>query len=235
MTAGLLAGVIAASNAQSFTVYTDNTLPPANDWTAGANTSSGDLYTNVFLPNGAGAPVLYMAPTVVKFGDTQTFGPTTGSGTYSNVPVEFTFDVANGDTTGSMNPSGPPTSNNFLVIGHLDGGVSNGTGGPQSTTHVTFTSLEDVTTGVTDTTLATNPNNGLQSLVLSNVMLDGHPFTIYLNDVQDIAAPGTQTTSITGYVISGTSVPEPGVSVSMACMVMGTFLVGLRARRRSKK
>jgi len=229
-TAGLLAGAIAASNAQAFTLFVDNTPPTTNDWSLGASSDHGS-FINIFIPNGAGGPVNYSVPTVVKFGDTLTSGATTGSDTFTNVPVAFTFDLADG-TVGL--PTGPPTSNHFTVSGTLNGSVGFSGGQPNSSTHLTLTSLMDTDTSTSGVT-GTDPNDGLPALDLLGVKLGGRIYDIYIDNLQNIPAPGVQTLSISGFVTSAaTTVPEPGPSASMAVMVLGTVLMGLRARRRSK-
>lgn len=230
-TAGLLAGAIAASNAQAFTLFVDATPPTSNDWSLGASSDHG-TFTNIFIPNGAGGPVNYSVPTVVKFGDSLTSGATSGSDTFTNVPVDFTFDLADG-TVGA--PTGPPTSNHFNVAGTLNGSVGFKAGQPNSTTHLTLTSLTDTDTSMSGV-MGTDPNDGLPALDILGVKLGGRIYDIYIDNLQNIPAPGVQTVSITGFVTSAvsTTVPEPGPSASMAVMVLGTVLMGLRARRRSK-
>ena len=56
--------------------------------------------------------------------------------------------------------------------------------------------------------LTTNPNNGLAALLIT-ADVGGQDYNIYLNDVQDISAPGKSSLSISGY-IETSAVPEPG-------------------------
>lgn len=216
-----------SSKAISFTLFNDNTPPPANDWQVGASTNSGAAFTNFFVPDGLGGPVFYSEPTVIKFGDTNTIGPASGTGTFTNVPVEFTFDISGGSVAA---PDG--TNQHFIASGLLNGDVGFSGGSPFSTTHVTFTKLEDTTAGVSTTTTVINPNNGLASLLISNVGSLG--LDVYLNDVQDISAPGTQTLSISGFVVATPpNVPEPGsLAMLLGASVSGSLLL-LKRRKRS--
>jgi hypothetical protein len=226
LAAGLLSGAAAASNAQAFSLYNDNTFPASHDWSLGVKTTTNPKFENIFFPFGGGSAVSYGGPsTVVKFGDTQSFGPTTGSGKFTNVLADFTFDIANG--------AGLPSSgHHFTVEGKLNGSIGYSHGAPVSTTHVTFSSMVD-TTGGLSAVLGTDPNDGLKALEISNDVIGHFKYTIWLDQVQNISAPGTDTTSITGFV-NVTAVPELSSCIGMGLMVLGGGFLGMRSRRRTK-
>ena len=78
-------------------------------------------------------------------------------------------------------------------------------------------------------TLTTNPNDGLAALeIVANI--GGQNYDIFLDDIQDISAPGNNALSLTGYITTA-DVPEPGsMALLLGIAVTGTAL--LRRRRR---
>ena len=131
----------------------------------------------------------------------------------------------------------PPAANGafdrFVVTGSLTGDVGYPTpGSGNSTTKITFSSITNLdATGTQQVTsfLTTNPNNGLAALYLK-ATVDGQEYDIFLNDVQDIAAPSQTSLSLSGYIQTSASVPEPG---SMALLLgLGVTCTALLRRRR---
>jgi len=199
-------------------------------------TNNNGAYTNRFLPT---AEASYSTPSVVSFGVTQTTGPA-GSDAVVNTAafnggptstVNYTFDLQNGIApSGTFAPSGP--FDRFVVTGSLLGSVgfpAPNTG--NSTTRITFSSITNLdATGTQQVTsiLTTNPNNGLAALFIK-ADVAGQDYSIYLNEVQDISAPGKSALSISGYVETS-AVPEPG---SLALLLgFGVTCTALLRRRR---
>lgn len=224
LAATMLFGVVSASNAVALTIWVNATPPATNDWSAGVDTNAGGtVFTNFFLAENGGLPFAYALPSVIKFGDTLTAGPLSGVGTFSAVPAEFTFDAALGDQTASPAPTAG--AHHFSVVGELNGSVGYDGTTPFSRATVTFSSLVDETAGI-GAGLTTNPNNGLPALLV-NTEIGGQALGIWLNQIQDIAAPSAQTTSITGYA----NVPEPNsVALLFAAGVSGTLFCFRRRR-----
>ena len=251
LTLGLLAKALIASNALAFTLYTNNaaTNPvPSRDYaTAGAVTGPNTVpslpgYTNLFTPSNSGNNFgsAYAVPSVVKFGSTQTFGgsPTVvNSATFSggaSSTVNFTFDLQNGSHVGATdtNPiAAQGAFDRFVVAGSLTGsvGYANPFAG-SSTTKITFASIKNLDDPLATSVLAMNPNNLLPALYIK-ATIGGQGYDIYLNQVQDISAPGAPTPlTISGYVTTS-AVPEPGsVALLLGLSVTGTALL----RRRKK-
>lgn len=248
---GLLVKTLVVSQALAFTMYVDNQTPPGRDYfTQGAKTGPNSVvgqpgYSNFLQPDNGGLGQSYGTPSVVNFGTTQTFGgnPTVANnfGTFggpadSNSVVQFTFALQN-DNSGNQDNPDPTTSGDpfdqFLVQGYLSGSVGyNAQKSGSSTTKITFTSIKNLSaTGMqqTDAILGINPNNQLAALFIK-ATIAGHDYDIYLNQIQDISAPGKNALSISGFV-QDAAVPEPG---SMA-LLLGLGVTGTALLRRRRK
>ena len=256
---GLLASTILTSHALSFTMYTDNQSVPAGtrDYAgAGAVTGPNSVAGFGAYQNGlslagvnGGNGVGYSTPSVVKFGDTVTnaLSPVNSTGANSatfggpadpKANVAFTFALQNGNHDGDPDPSvsGAPFDE-FLVKGYLSGSVGyDASKAPSSTTKITFTSVQNLSaTGLQQqfAVLTTSPNNGQAAEFIKVTVGTGasaQDYDVYLNQIQDIAAPGGQTLSISGFITTS-GVPEPG---SMA-LLLGLGVTGTTLLRRRKK
>ncbi len=248
---GLLVKSLALSHALAFSLYVDNQAPPGNDYfttgaKTGANTVSGVAgYQNNLQPDNGGLGQSYGTPTVINFGTTQTFGgkPSVAgnSATFNgpgdpNANVQFTFALQN-DVSGNQDNADPSVSGDpfdeFLVSGYLSGTVGYPTANSgNSTAKITFTSLTNLTNPGAQLpfTIATNPNNGFAALYLKATVA-GKDYDIYLNQTQDISAPGKNPLSISGYV-QNAAVPEPGsMALLLGLGVTGTALLGRRRKK----
>ena len=257
---GLLVKTLVVSQALGFTLFVNPNGPgdtnpvPFRDYQidgalTGPNsnpslitpTNNNGAYTNRFLPK---VPTAFTTPSVVAFGTTQTTGPA-GADTVTNTAafdggattasvVNFTFDIQNGNFPGTFTPSAANGAfDRFVVTGSLSGSVGYGTpGSGSSTSKITFSQIKNLdATGTQQVTsiLATNPNNGLVAQFIQ-ANIGGQSYDIYINNVQDISAPGKSALSISGFVTTS-AVPEPGaMALLLGLGVSGTVL--LRRRRK---
>ena len=245
---GLLAKSILVSHALAFTLYVDDmvTHPNAADTTyeTGVATSNAK-FSNIFTPDPGdnGISAAYTTPSVVNFGLTSTFSNsapgTANTGTFSAAGSTrtFAFDLQNGSHAGAADGDPDATQDafdSFVVTGTLSGSVADdGAGSTASTTKVTFSQIKNQSaTGSQQmfSTLKINPNNGLMAEFIE-ASIAGRTYDIYINQIQDIPAPGQQLT-ISGFITTPTSaVPEPG---SMA-LLLGLGVSGTVLLRRRKK
>ena len=256
---GLLVKTLVVSHALAFTLYTADQAPPVGtrNYTTvgavtGANTTPGFAPYQSAMTLGdvhGGQGFAYSTPSVVKFGDTVTNAlnniNTTAANSASfggsgdpNANIAFTFALQNGSHDFDVDPTvSPDAYDQFVVRGYLTGPVGYDVNKvPNSSAHIIFTSITQVDpiTGMAlgTSVLTTNPNNGLPSDFINVTVGMGasaQNYDIFLNEIQDAAAPGGQTTSISGY-IQTTGVPEPG---SMA-LLLGLGVTGTALLRRRK-
>ena len=247
---GLLVKSLVVSQALAFSLYVDNQPPPGRDYfTQGALTGPNTVpalpgYRNLLQPDNGGLGQSYGTPTVVNFGTTQTFGGSPSvagnSATFNgpsdpNANVQFTFALQN-DVSGNQDAADPTVSGDpfdeFLVSGYLSGSVGYPTANSgNSTSKITFTSITNLTNPGAQLpfVITTNPNNGFLALYLK-ATVGANDYDIYLNQSQDISAPGKNALSISGFV-QNAAVPEPG---SMA-LLLGLGVTGSALLRRRKK
>ena len=216
----LLLKLLVVGHALAFTVYVDNQAPPGRDYAnpgakTGPNTNPTlPAFVNVFQPDNGGFGQGYGSPGIVYFGVTTTVGgnPTVANnfGTFGGpsdplAVVQFTFAVQQGN---HQDDTFPTDSNapydEFLATGYLSGTVGyEETKAAVSTTRITFTSIKNLTAEPgeqTDSVLSINPNNGVAAFYIK-AMIGSSSAGIYLNAIQDIAAPGKNQLPVTGFIV----------------------------------
>ena len=247
---GAIAFAPSTASALSYTVFVNNptNLPTTNDWATVGSTTSNAKFQNFLLTPTVNPSVYDAAGSVVKFGDTLTTSNVAQGanqvGTFdgSNIAtVKFRFNLVNGDDTANPVPSFP--NDGFEVTGvfkpfnsTFDGTIGYGsTSAPFSKTRVQFTSVNNLAPSgadqITSTLIpASSSPNGVSSLYIYAVV-GGQSYDIFLNELQDIPAPGFAPLSISGFIRTA-DVPEPGtIALAIGSLTMGG---GMLVRRRRK-
>jgi hypothetical protein len=220
----LVGGLATTSSAITFTVTqpsgTVSNLTSDNFDLTGVTTNSGTVYTATLAPQ----PVQnFLGDSSVSFGvTTQTGG--IGSGSYTNVPTNFTFDL-------TVPISG--TTQSFAVEGLTNGTSSfDGTNGASNAKFAPQTILVD---GVVTPTIAATSPAGRLSLEIPNINYGvGEHVDVFFDLTDALTAPGpNQLLSIGGYVrATVNTTPEPGTLALLTGMgVSGSMF--LRRKRRS--
>jgi len=216
-TAGLSAMLLAAS--LFFGAAASTRAAPASinvlttAWNSGAN-SDASVFTNTLLPP-LSNPTNLDTPSEVIFGNTITSG--LGVDTFSSVPVDVEFSITQNSQT-----------NTFVADAVITGKVSYDGISGSSTAHVIFTSLTDITTGQTVTTVGGLDPGSMQN-ALDLITPVGTVYVDYAQPIPFSAAP----TTISGFLTP--AVPELGSCTAMMSVLTGSGVLGLVFRRRNRK
>jgi hypothetical protein len=224
---GALLGVGIACQAQTLTYE----LLTDTDWTtigvSGTNSGGGtgmfDPLINNILFTPTPNPTDYRPPSVLKFGDDFTGVGNAGPSSFTNfdgTPVDFHFTLTSNGSTDL-----------FHAVGRIDGLVGYGDSGAAfSQAKITFTGLDDLTTGASGTA-SIDPNNGLGALrIVSNI--GGQSAVVYLDTPQSKPAPNLTLTTA-GFINVNSAVPEPGTVALLASSCISGSVFLLRRMRRA--
>ena len=213
----------AAGHALAFTLYVGNQTAPGNDYTSiGARTGPNSVaglpgYLNILVPANGGQGSSYSAPSVISLGLAYTVGggtsPVNNAATFGglsdpNAITQFTFAFQTGGHSDDADPgvSGDPYAE-LLVKGYATGSVGRRDGGIGfSTAKITFASIQNLSaTGMQQQFAipANNPNSGAAALYI-RIIVGGQSYDLYLNQAQDIPAPGGSPVALVAYVAPAT-------------------------------
>jgi hypothetical protein len=228
--AGLLAvGLSSSSDALTFTVTQPSATAPAgaDTFESGVTTNSGTPYTATLIQL---IPVQnFLTDSSVSFGTTtQTGAP--GSGTYTNVPANFSFDL----TVPSVLLGGTATDS-FQVQGLINGMTTFDPvlGGGSTAEFAPHTILIN---GVATPFLTgvTSPAGRLSDEI-SGLSLGGSKVDVFFDAIDALTAPGANSPLSVGGFIRATpaaATPEPGTWALLTGMgISGTMF--LRRKRRA--
>ena len=217
LTAGVLLAMPDSGRAAVFTLYVDNTPPPANDYANAVTTISGAQFFSILTPNNSGAGSAFATPSIVRFGHLDTFGGPRGTGTF-NTTAAFTFDISSGNYNGSSAPVTP--YDHFLVAGTVQGTAGyDAFNRPFSTASYVVTSLRDTTSGQSGS-LKINPVTG-QSAYFIQATIGGVGCDIYVSAGTSIPAPANGGLDLTGYITTSPVLPTVSGKITLAGIAAG--------------
>ena len=221
-------GLASTSNAQNLTfdVLQPSTAAglPANsdNFLTGVTTNSGDSFTAVM--NLISPMQTFSGDSSVSFGFSTQTGPT-GSGTFTAVPANFSFDLTV--------PSGTGSTKSFQVLGQIDGTSSFDTATNTGASNAFFSPVSILVDGVAQSLIATSSPAGRNSLEISGLNFGtGIAVDVFFDQRDALTAPGPNNPlTVGGFVRS--SVPEPGTVAMLVGMGVSGSAFLLRKRRRA--